>query len=85
MAEVGHAYNDTTWSFLSFPRPPVLPCPPAGLLVWFGIAALRDAAGAAESADEEKAEAAEVVETLDAQDVAKLVASTFALVFAAEW
>lgn len=57
----------------------------ASLLVWFGLQTLKDAKDAAESAEEEKEEAQEVVDNFSAEDTAKLVLSTFALVFAAEW
>jgi putative Ca2+/H+ antiporter (TMEM165/GDT1 family) len=57
----------------------------AALLIWFGVQAIRDAGGAADSVNEEKEEAAEVVESISTQDLTKLVLTTFALVFAAEW
>lgn len=55
------------------------------LLVWFGFQTLQSAKDAAESANEEKEEAQEVVDNFSAEDTAKLIISTFALVFAAEW
>lgn len=59
----------------------------AALLVFFGIQTLRSAATADETADEEKEEAEEVVAGMGGEGAAALgmVASTFALVFAAEW
>jgi putative Ca2+/H+ antiporter (TMEM165/GDT1 family) len=55
------------------------------LLVWFGLQTLQSAKDAAESAEEEKEEAQEVVDSFSAEDTVKLILSTFALVFAAEW
>mmetsp|Transcript_11270 Transcript_11270/g.24276 ORF Transcript_11270/g.24276 Transcript_11270/m.24276 type:complete len:341 (+) Transcript_11270:134-1156(+) len=57
----------------------------AALLIWFGVKTLQDAKDAGESAAEEKEEAQEVVDKFGAEDAAKLILSTFALVFAAEW
>ncbi|KAI8476625.1 MAG: hypothetical protein J3K34DRAFT_242929 [Monoraphidium minutum] len=55
------------------------------LLLFFGISTLKGAADADARAAEEKEEAGEVVSTLGAAGTAALVASTFGLVFAAEW
>jgi putative Ca2+/H+ antiporter (TMEM165/GDT1 family) len=60
------------------------------LLVFFGVQTLRSAASAGETAVEERGEAEEVVAGLGggaggAGATAALLASTFALVFAAEW
>lgn len=57
------------------------------LLVFFGVQTLASAAEAGETAAEEKGEAQEVVDGFAKKDyeVLGLVASTFALVFAAEW
>ncbi|GFR49444.1 hypothetical protein Agub_g11502 [Astrephomene gubernaculifera] len=56
------------------------------LLLYFGIKTLQDAKDADESAAEEKEEAKEVVEGLkNGDDALRLLLSTFALVFAAEW
>jgi putative Ca2+/H+ antiporter (TMEM165/GDT1 family) len=56
------------------------------LLVFFGIQTLRSAADAAETADEEREEAKEVVQGMEGGAAAAgMVATTFALVFAAEW
>ncbi|GAX73128.1 hypothetical protein CEUSTIGMA_g581.t1 [Chlamydomonas eustigma] len=57
----------------------------AALLIWFGVKTLQDAKDAAETAQEEKEEAQEVVQTFGAEDTTKIILSTFALVFAAEW
>ena len=58
------------------------------LLVFFGVQTLRNAATAGEDAEGEREEAKEVVDGMDgggASAALGLVASTFALVFAAEW
>ncbi len=55
------------------------------LLLWFGIRTIQEAEGADDKAAEEKEEAAEVTESMGGDTVLALVASTFALVFAAEW
>ena len=57
------------------------------LLVFFGVQTLASASEADETAAEEKGEAQEVVDDFAKKDyeVLGLVASTFALVFAAEW
>lgn len=57
------------------------------LLVFFGVQTLASASEADETAAEEKGEAQEVVDDFAKKDyeVFGLVASTFALVFAAEW
>lgn len=57
------------------------------LLVFFGIQTLASASDADETAEEEKGEAQEVVDDFAKKEyeVLGLVASTFALVFAAEW
>jgi putative Ca2+/H+ antiporter (TMEM165/GDT1 family) len=54
------------------------------LLLGFGVQTIRNAKNAEETAAEEKEEAAEEVALLTAGS-ASLIASTFALVFAAEW
>eukprot|EP00887_Chlorella_sp_A99_P008148 scaffold12.g8148.t1 len=57
-----------------------------GLLLWFGVSTLRDADGANEAAEEEKEEARVAVDAFGSGAAALgLVASTFSLVFAAEW
>ncbi|KAF8060328.1 PAM71 [Scenedesmus sp. PABB004] len=55
------------------------------LLLYFGISTLKGAADAGAKAAEEKEEAGEVVTSLAPAATAALVASTFSLVFAAEW
>ncbi|PRW33822.1 GDT1 chloroplastic isoform X3 [Chlorella sorokiniana] len=55
------------------------------LLIWFGVQTLRSAASADEKAAEEKEEAQEVVSGLGSGAALSMVATTFALVFAAEW
>ncbi|GBG00408.1 hypothetical protein Rsub_13132 [Raphidocelis subcapitata] len=55
------------------------------LLLFFGITTLKGAADADARAAEEKDEAGEVVAALGGGGAAALVASTFGLVFAAEW
>jgi putative Ca2+/H+ antiporter (TMEM165/GDT1 family) len=57
------------------------------LLIFFGVSTLASASQANETAEEEKEEAQEVVDEFGKKEyeVAGLVASTFALVFAAEW
>lgn len=57
----------------------------AALLIWFGIKTLQAAKDAEDTAAEEKEEAQEVVDGFGAEDRAKLILSTFLLVFAAEW
>ena len=58
------------------------------LLIFFGVQTLRNASTAGEDAEEERNEAKEVVAGMDgagAAAAAGMVATTFALVFAAEW
>jgi len=55
------------------------------LLVVFGVQTILAAKDAEEAAEEEREEAEEAVLALGADGAAALVASTFALVFAAEW
>ncbi|KAL4858191.1 GDT1-like protein 1 [Chlorella vulgaris] len=56
------------------------------LLIWFGVQTLRSAASADTTAAEEKEEAQEVVSGFGSGAAAlTMVASTFTLVFAAEW
>lgn len=56
------------------------------LLIWFGVQTLLSASAANETADEEREEAKEVVDELDNSGAAlAMIATTFTLVFAAEW
>jgi len=57
------------------------------LLLFFGVQTLRSASSANETAEEEREEAKEVVDGMSGGSAAAvgMVASTFALVFAAEW
>ncbi|KAG1665544.1 hypothetical protein FOA52_000690 [Chlamydomonas sp. UWO 241] len=57
----------------------------AALLVYFGVNTLRDARDAEEKEGEEKEGAREVVDAFSADDALKVILTTFALVFAAEW
>lgn len=56
------------------------------LLIWFGASTLRGAAGASEAAADERGEAQRVVAGMGGGAATLgMVASTFTLVFAAEW
>jgi putative Ca2+/H+ antiporter (TMEM165/GDT1 family) len=56
------------------------------LLVWFGVRTLQSANAAGETAAEEREEAKDVVDGMEGNAAAlSMVASTFVLVFAAEW
>ncbi len=55
------------------------------LLLFFGVRTLQGAAESAGKAEEEEADAKEAVAGMQATGTAALLASTFALVFAAEW
>ncbi|KAL4430566.1 hypothetical protein ABPG77_005806 [Micractinium sp. CCAP 211/92] len=57
----------------------------AALLIWFGVQTLRSAGSANDKAAEEKEEAEEVVAGMGGGAALSMVASTFTLVFAAEW
>lgn len=82
---LGEALHEVDNLLPSFPVPldDFLACL---LLVFFGIKTLQDAAGAEGKAAEEREEAQEVVSSMGGGTAAMtMVASTFALVFAAEW
>ncbi|WIA23895.1 hypothetical protein OEZ85_013545 [Tetradesmus obliquus] len=86
LGQVFHQVDELLPVSTDVPLDDVLAC---ALLLYFGINTLRGAADADAKAAEEKEEAGEVVTGLSsstaAAATATLVASTFSLVFAAEW
>jgi len=85
LGQVLHVLDELVPADSIFAKIPVDDLIAATLLVYFGVSTIKDAQGAAAKEDEEKEEAQEVVDAFGAGDAARVVLSTFALVFAAEW